>query len=93
MGEKLKVGIIGVGGISGSHLPGWAASPDAELVAGSDIDAGVLAAWGEKQGITKLATDPEELFGDADIDIIDVCTPNNYHAPLAIAALNAGKHE
>ncbi|MCB0030783.1 MAG: Gfo/Idh/MocA family oxidoreductase, partial [Anaerolineales bacterium] len=27
-----------------------------------------------------------------DIDIIDICVPNNFHAPLAIAALNAGKH-
>jgi predicted dehydrogenase len=89
---KLKVGIVGVGGIARSHLPGWAASENAELIAGCDLNEKVLKDWGSKQGVTKLVTDPKDLFKDPDIDIIDVCTPNNYHAPIAIAALNAGKH-
>ncbi len=37
-------------------------------------------------------TDTAELINDPNIDIIDICTPNNYHAPLAIAAMDAGKH-
>ena len=92
MAKTLKVGIIGTGGISGTHIPGWSASEHAELVAGSDIDEAGLKRWGEKHGIKKLSTKPEDLFRDPDIDIIDICTPNNYHAPLAIAALGAGKH-
>jgi predicted dehydrogenase len=32
------------------------------------------------------------MLGDLDIDVVDICTPNNYHAPLAIAAMEAGKH-
>ena len=92
MARTLKVGIIGVGGIAGSHLPGWEASPCAELVAGSDVNDTVLKRWGKGLGIQKLVTDPAELFRDPDIDIIDICTPNNYHAPLAIAAMKAGKH-
>ena len=88
----LKVGIIGVGGISGSHLPGWAASEHAEVVAGSDIREDVLRSWGQNQGISKLYTQAADLFSDSDLDIIDICTPNMYHAPLAIAALEAGKH-
>jgi len=92
MGKKLKVGIIGVGGIAGTHIPGWQASEDAELVAGSDISAKVLAEWGAKNGVKRLVTDSAELFSDRDIDIIDICTPSMYHAPLAIAALRAGKH-
>ncbi len=89
---KLKVGIIGVGGIARSHFPGWEASEHTEIVAGSDINPRVLDAFADRTGATKLVTDPRELFRDPDIDIIDVCTPNNYHAPLSIAALNAGKH-
>ncbi len=92
MVRSLKVGIVGVGGISRSHLPGWEASEHAEVVAGSDVNGKVLKAWGQRQGITQLSTDPKDLFKDPDIDIIDVCTPNNYHAPLSIAALNAGKN-
>ena len=92
MSTPLKVGILGVGGISRSHMPGWAASEHAEVVAGSDINPAVLTAWGAEHGITKLVTDAADLLRDPDIDIIDVCVPNMYHKPLAIAALNAGKH-
>jgi predicted dehydrogenase len=89
---SLKVGLIGVGGIARTHVPGWAASQHAELVAASDINTTVLEEWGRLHGISKLSTDPADLFRDPDIDIIDICTPNMYHAPLTIAALEAGKH-
>ncbi|MBN1933530.1 MAG: Gfo/Idh/MocA family oxidoreductase, partial [Anaerolineae bacterium] len=64
----------------------------AEVVAGSDVVEAPLHEWGEKYGVTRLTTDSAALINDPDIDIIDICTPNNYHAPLSIAALNAGKH-
>jgi predicted dehydrogenase len=92
MTKLLKVGAVGVGGIFRWHMPGWEASEHAEVVAGADINADVLQNWGKAHNITKLATDPAELFDDPDIDIVDVCTPNMYHTPLVIAALNAGKH-
>ncbi|MFH1571525.1 MAG: Gfo/Idh/MocA family oxidoreductase [Gemmatimonadota bacterium] len=89
---KLKVGIIGVGGIARTHVPGWQASEHAELVAGADIGEEVLRKWGKDNGIERVYTNPKELIADREIDIVDVCTPNTYHAPLAIAALDAGKH-
>lgn len=92
MATSLKVGLIGVGGIARTHVPGWAASTHAELVAASDINTTVLEEWGRLHGVSKLSTDPADLFHDPDIDIIDICTPNMYHAPLTIAALEAGKH-
>jgi predicted dehydrogenase len=88
----LKVGVIGVGGIARTHMPGWEASEEAEVVAGSDISKAALQKWGATYGIDRLLTDSAELIGDPDIDIIDICTPNNYHAPLAVAAMQAGKH-
>lgn len=88
----LKVGIIGVGGIARTHIPGWNASEHAEIVGGSDINDDVLQAWGKEQGVSKLTTNAQDLIADPDIDIIDVCTPSSYHAPLSIAALEAGKH-
>lgn len=90
--RKLNVGIIGVGGIANTHMPGWAASPYTEVVAGSDINPEMLAAWSQKHGVAKTSIQPADLINDPNIDIIDICTPNNYHAPLAIAALDAGKH-
>ena len=90
--SELKVGVIGVGGIARTHMPGWKASEHAQVIAGADISEAALQKWGATHAITKLVTDSAELFADPDIDIIDICTPNNYHAPLAIAAMQAGKH-
>jgi predicted dehydrogenase len=91
MTKTLNVAIIGVGGIARTHIPGWEASEYTEVVAGCDINPDILSVWGQAHGITKLVTDPDELFKDPDIDIIDICTPNMYHTPLAVAAMEAGK--
>jgi predicted dehydrogenase len=88
----LKVGVIGVGGIAGTHMPGWEASPHAEVIAGADISEEALTRWATKWNVEKRRTDPAELLNDPDIDIIDICTPNMYHKELTIAALEAGKH-
>lgn len=92
MTQQLKVGVIGVGGIANTHMPGWEQSEYTEVVAGSDISEAALQKWGAQYGVTRLTTKADDLINDPNIDIIDICTPNNYHAPLAIAALNAGKH-
>ncbi|MEE2657101.1 MAG: Gfo/Idh/MocA family oxidoreductase [Candidatus Latescibacterota bacterium] len=90
--DQLKVGVIGVGGIAGTHMPGWGASGDAEVIAGSDLNEQILQSWGGEHSVDRLYANPADLIADPDIDIVDVCTPNMYHAPLSIAALEAGKH-
>ena len=44
--STLKVGVIGVGGIARTHMPGWAASPHAEVIAGADLAPAALERWG-----------------------------------------------
>lgn len=90
--SKLKVAVIGVGGIAGTHMPGWAASPHTEVVAGADVDQDAVVTWAKKWDVVRAVTDSTELINDPDIDIIDICTPNMYHTDLTIAALEAGKH-
>jgi predicted dehydrogenase len=92
MAKTYKVGVIGLGGISNTHVPGWQASPHTEIVAGSDIRPEVFDTWKQKYGVTKFYEKPEDLIADPEIDIIDICTPNMFHAGNAIAALEAGKH-
>jgi len=92
MAKTLKVGVIGVGGIAGSHFPGWNQSPLAEMAAFSDLNPDILATRAKEHGIKKTYVDPLELIADKDLDIIDICTPNMYHTPLTVAALEAGKH-
>ena len=82
MSSTLKVGVIGVRGIANTHFPGWRDSPHTELCALADVDATVLSAKGTDLGISKLYQDPYELIADPDIAIVDICTPNMYHAPL-----------
>ncbi len=91
MSEKLKVGIIGLGGIARTHIPGWIASEYTEIAAGCDINPKILPEWGGTHGVSKLTTDPLELIQDPEIDIVDVCTPNMYHTEQVVAALDAGK--
>lgn len=92
MAKKLKIGIIGVGGISTQHIKGYLTDPDVELYAFCDINEERLKAKGEKYGVTRLFTKKEDMLALPEIDAVSVCTWNSEHAPCTIAALKAGKH-
>jgi predicted dehydrogenase len=92
LAKVYKVGVIGVGGIARTHYPGWQQSPHTEIVAVADVHEPTAKAAAESLGIQRAYTDPLQLIASPDIDIVDICTPNAYHAPLSIAALDAGKH-
>src|SRR5690625_4927058 len=95
MSEKLKIGIIGCGGIAnGKHFPSLSKLDQVELVAFCDIEI-ERAEKGAKQYGTrnaKVYEDYQELLKDESIDVVHVLTPNNSHAKISIAALEAGKH-
>ncbi|MDD4796798.1 MAG: Gfo/Idh/MocA family oxidoreductase [Eubacteriales bacterium] len=92
MSKKLKIGVIGVGGIAtGVHIPGILNSPDMELVALCDIDEENLKVKAERFGISKTYTNYKDLLADPDVDIVSIATPNNVHMEIAMAAVEAGK--
>ena len=91
--NKLKVAVVGVGGISNYHIKSYLANPDVELYAFCDINESRLNYMGEKYGITRLYTDEATMLAELpEIDAVSVCTWNAAHAPCTIMALNAGKH-
>ncbi len=91
--KKLKVAIIGVGGISGVHIDGYLSDPRCELYAFCDINEKTLKAKGEKYGITRLYTDYNQMFKACpEIDVVNVCTWNNAHVPAGLAAVENGCH-
>lgn len=91
--RKLRVGVIGTGGIARAcHMPAWQRIEDAEIVAAADIDKSALAAAVEKFGVPNAFTDYRKLLAMKEVDVVDVCTWNSVHAPAAIASLAAGKH-
>lgn len=92
MTKPLRVGVIGVGGIANTHFPGWSASPYAEVTGLADIDRETLNRIGDSLKVERRYIDAGDLIADSEIDIIDICTPNSSHMPLAAAALEAGKH-
>ncbi len=49
-------------------------------------------AFAERWGWANYSLDWRELLENDQIDLVDICTPNNYHEPIAVAALEAGKH-
>ncbi|WP_246938773.1 Gfo/Idh/MocA family protein [Bacillus pinisoli] len=88
----LKVAVIGCGSIAKHrHLPEYANNKHVEIVAVCDI---VKERVDESaaQYQAKAYTVYQELLKDESIDVVSVCTPNYLHAPISIAALNAGKH-
>ncbi len=92
MVKKLKVGIIGLGGIANTHVAGWQTSEHTDIVAGADIRPEVFDAWKQKYGVTKFYESYMDLIADPEIDIIDICSPNMFHTEQAVAALDAGKN-
>lgn len=95
MGKVYRVGIIGCGGIAnGKHLPSLSKLNNVELVAFCDIVQERAEQAAGKYGIegAQVTTDYKELLKDNTIDIIHVLTPNDSHAEISIASLEAGKH-
>ena len=95
MEKKLKIGIIGCGGIANTkHLPALSQIPEVELVAFCDLKKERAVAAAEKYGTPDAGvyTDYHELLAVPAIDVVHVLTPNKGHAPISIDALRAGKH-
>jgi predicted dehydrogenase len=92
--SKLKIGIIGSGGIAQTcHIPGYRSMPDkCEVVAVCDIYEPNAKQAAEKFSIPKMYTQFQDMLADNDIDAVSITTPNAFHLGPAVAALNAGKH-
>ncbi|MEM1212581.1 MAG: Gfo/Idh/MocA family oxidoreductase [Planctomycetota bacterium] len=90
--SPLRVGVVGVGGILGTHMPGWEASPHTTVAACCDVREEAATGFAKKREIETVYTDYEKLLADDSIDVIDLAVPTAFHAPMTIQALEAGKH-
>ncbi|MFS0781882.1 Gfo/Idh/MocA family protein [Bacillus sp. 1P06AnD] len=90
--KKLNVGIIGCGSIAKHrHLPEYNANPAVHIAAVCDINEERAMEMATKYQATPFK-DYQSLISNSDIEAVSVCTPNYLHAPIAIAALQSGKH-
>lgn len=89
--EKIKVGIIGTGGISHAHMGGYKALADrVEVVAACDIDEAKLKRYAERYNIPNTYTDYNDMMAKEDLDCVSVTTWNAAHKGATIAALRGG---
>jgi predicted dehydrogenase len=93
------VGMVGYAFMGAAHSQAWRTAgrffdlplePDLAVLCGRDEGAARSAA--AKLGWRSVETDWKELIKRDDVDLVDVCTPGDTHAEIAIAALDAGKH-
>lgn len=88
----IRIGVIGCGKIAQvRHIPEYMANPGAELIGFFDTNLDRAKELADKFGC-KTYTSVEALLADPVIEAVSVCTANQSHASISIAALNAGKH-
>ena len=95
MQDKIRIGIIGCGGIAnGKHMPALSQLDDVEMVAFCDLIEERAEKAKAKYGTpdAKVYTDYKELLKDETIEVVHVCTPNRSHSFITIDALDAGKN-
>jgi predicted dehydrogenase len=90
--QAIRVGIIGGGWPGKAHAKGYDASGGFKLAAVADLIPARRKALMEEYKIAREYADGNELIADQEIDAVSICLPNHLHAPMAIAALKAGKH-
>jgi len=99
MGTDTRIAMIGYAFMGAAHSQAWrnvhrffelGTRPEMAVVVGRDEAKVARAA--DRFGWSSFATDWREVVARDDIDVIDICTPGDTHAEIAIAALEAGKH-
>lgn len=89
--RKLRIGIIGTGGIANSHIASYLKQPDVEVVAGADLIPGKAAEFFKSHEVeAKDFTDYKEMIDTMNLDAVSVCTYNCTHAECTIYALEHG---
>lgn len=95
MTRTIQVGIIGCGGIAfGKHLPSLSKLNHVKIVAFCDINKEKAERAAKEYGgeDAVIYEDYSQLIEQSSVEVVHVCTPNNSHAEISIAALHGGKH-
>lgn len=88
--KEIKVGLVGCGVISVTHLKAWKAIESASITGVFDLDGSLAEKRAAQFGGIRVYTDLEELIEDC--NVIDVCTPPHTHSAIANQVISAGRH-
>lgn len=92
MAKKLQVGVVSCSNMAKRHMASAAGNKDTELAMVCDLDEELVKKAVEEFKVPKSCTDYHEMLSDEDIDIVVICTPDQTHKEITLAALKAGKH-
>ncbi|MFC5699674.1 Gfo/Idh/MocA family protein [Cohnella faecalis] len=93
MSKKVKIGIIGSGGIAGAHVSAYRKLPFVEIAAVADVIPGKAREFVDKHGLEHTAAfDSHTDLLAQSLDGVSICTPNVSHHRTTIDSLRAGKH-
>jgi predicted dehydrogenase len=90
--DRVRLGIAGIGNVSGLNTPGYLEHPGCEVLALCDPRLDKAKAAARDWDVPRVYRSFGELLADDDIDAIEVLTPTHLHAEHVIAAAEAGKH-
>ncbi|WP_411843248.1 Gfo/Idh/MocA family protein [Salinicoccus sp. HZC-1] len=89
--SKIRLGFIGVGGIAtGRHIPTFRTFDEVEITAVQDVNKERAMKVANELGIPEFFSDIQDMYPH--VDAVVICTPNKFHAPISIDAMNHGKH-
>jgi predicted dehydrogenase len=91
-GSPLRAGVIGLGWAGRQHMAAYDQLPGVELVALAGMESDQLELLGDSYGVDQRFHDWRDLVEQAVVDVVSIATPTVLHAPIAVAALNAGLH-
>ena len=91
-GKKIRFAVVGSGHIGQRHATMIQRNAESELVALCDINTNLKKHLTDTFNVPFYGSLDEMLALHSDIDVVCVCTPNNLHAPQALAALEAANH-
>src|SRR5947208_3021470 len=90
--KTLRMAMLGIGVGGAEILPAIDSAPGIELYAGADINPVTRERFHEKYPEAMVYDSIETLCADPDVDAVWISTPNRFHAPNTIYALEHGKH-
>jgi predicted dehydrogenase len=90
--EPLRAGVVGLGYAGEQHLKNFVRVAGVEPVALAGLERDRLRQLGKTYGVPDLYTSWEDLLSRNDLDIVSIGAPNHLHAPIAIAAVEGGRH-
>jgi predicted dehydrogenase len=90
--ERVRIGVIGCGNQGSNHIRSLAGLSEAEIAYVADVDQERLLRAESASGGAKGVGDFRRVLDDATVDAVTIATPDHWHVPVALLALEAGKH-